>query len=588
MKKNLIILTLIMSMSIYAQENELDSEYLESLPDEMKSDVLETMEAKKELEKPIYRKASTVVDKKDQKATSDESEDDDKLYVFGKKFFDTVQSTFMPINEPNFDSSYVLDYGDVLEIQISGQRDNSDIYEIKRDGSIQIKEIGKISIAGLTLEEAGKLIKSRVKDVFIGTEAFISLINVRDIQVVVTGNAFNPGIYTLSGNSNVFYALSMAGGISEDGSYRQIDHIRQNKVLESIDLYSIFIKGYADFKNRLQSGDIILVKPRLNLVNAISGVKRPGLYEMKNNENYSDLISYANGLHPNANLDSIKIQSIDKGQLISNLVGSKEELLGIKIKNNDALIIDEYKLMTVKLNGAVKSPGTYIIPLNTSLSKLINQAGGYQINAYPFGGFLNNETAKNVSKEAKDRIYNEMLRTLIDIKNISDNAGTSLQIILKELKETKDVGRIIVEFDLDVLKAKPELDTFLEDGDEVSIPFNTNQVYVYGEINNSGSVRYEPNEDLSYYLNNSGGLRKTAERRAIFVVQPNGHTKVVSVRGNIGNLLSEKDDISIYPGSLIFIPKTTDITDGKTIAAIWAPIVSSFALSAASIATIQD
>lgn len=588
MKKNLIILTLIMSMSIYAQENELDSEYLESLPDEMKSDVLETMEAKKELEKPIYRKASTVVDKKDQKATSDESEDDDKLYVFGKKFFDTVQSTFMPINEPNFDSSYVLDYGDVLEIQISGQRDNSDIYEIKRDGSIQIKEIGKISIAGLTLEEAGKLIKSRVKDVFIGTEAFISLINVRDIQVVVTGNAFNPGIYTLSGNSNVFYALSMAGGISEDGSYRQIDHIRQNKVLESIDLYSIFIKGYADFKNRLQSGDIILVKPRINLVNAISGVKRPGLYEMKNNENYSDLISYANGLHPNANLDSIKIQSIDKGQLISNLVGSKEELLGIKIKNNDALIIDEYKLMTVKLNGAVKSPGTYIIPLNTSLSKLINQAGGYQINAYPFGGFLNNETAKNVSKEAKDRIYNEMLRTLVDIKNISDSAGTSLQIILKELKETKDVGRIIVEFDLDALKAKPELDTFLEDGDEVSIPFNTNQVYVYGEINNSGSVRYEPNEDLSYYLNNSGGLRKTAERRAIFVVQPNGHTKVVSVRGNIGNLLSEKDDISIYPGSLIFIPKTTDITDGKTIAAIWAPIVSSFALSAASIATIQD
>ena len=575
-------------MSIYAQENELDSEYLESLPDEMKSDVLETMEAKKELEKPIYRKASTVVDKKDQKATSDESEDDDKLYVFGKKFFDTVQSTFMPINEPNFDSSYVLDYGDVLEIQISGQRDNSDIYEIKRDGSIQIKEIGKISIAGLTLEEAGKLIKSRVKDVFIGTEAFISLINVRDIQVVVTGNAFNPGIYTLSGNSNVFYALSMAGGISEDGSYRQIDHIRQNKVLESIDLYSIFIKGYADFKNRLQSGDIILVKPRINLVNAISGVKRPGLYEMKNNENYSDLISYANGLHPNANLDSIKIQSIDKGQLISNLVGSKEELLGIKIKNNDALIIDEYKLMTVKLNGAVKSPGTYIIPLNTSLSKLINQAGGYQTNAYPFGGFLNNETAKNVSKEAKDRIYNEMLRTLIDIKNISDNAGTSLQIILKELKETKDVGRIIVEFDLDALKAKPELDTFLEDGDEISIPFNTNQVYVYGEINNSGSVRYEPNEDLSYYLNNSGGLRKTAERRAIFVVQPNGHTKVVSVRGNIGNLLSEKDDISIYPGSLIFIPKTTDITDGKTIAAIWAPIVSSFALSAASIATIQD
>ena len=186
---------LIISFSISAQVNELDSDYFESLPDEMKSDVLDTMQAKKELEKPIYRKASTAVDKKDKEDLSDESKEDDRLYVFGKTFFDTIQSTFMPLNEPNFDGSYVLDYGDVLEIQIAEQRINSDKYEIKRDGSIQLKEIGKISIAGLSLEEAGELIKSRVKDVFPGTEAFISLINVRDIQVVVTGNAFNPGIY---------------------------------------------------------------------------------------------------------------------------------------------------------------------------------------------------------------------------------------------------------------------------------------------------------------------------------------------------------------------------------------------------------
>jgi protein involved in polysaccharide export with SLBB domain len=579
---------LITSLSISAQVNELDSDYFESLPDEMKSDVLDTMQAKEELEKPIYRKASTAVDKKDKEDLSDESKEDDRLYVFGKTFFDTIQSTFMPLNEPNFDGSYVLDYGDVLEIQITEQRISSDKYEIKRDGSIQLKEIGKISIAGLSLEEAGELIKSRVKDVFTGTEAFISLINVRDIQVVVTGNAFNPGIYSLSGNSNVFYALSMAGGLSEDGSYRQIEHIRNNNVIDSIDLYSIFIRGYANFKNRLQSGDIILVKPRLNIVNAISGVKRPGLYEMKDGESYSDLISYANGLHSNANLDFIKIQSIEKGKLVSNTFESAKELYKIKIKHNDNLIIDEFKLMTVKLNGAIKFPGTYITPLNMPLSQLIEQAGGYQNNAYPFGGFLNNETAMKVSKDAKNRTYKELLRNIIDIKNISDSSGTSISMILKELKEAKDVGRIIVEFDLDVIKSKPEFDTILEDGDEITIPFNTNQVYVYGETNNSGSVRYEPNANLSYYINNSGGLRKTAEKKAIFLVQPNGHTKVITMSSKLGNLISEKDDVLIYPGSLIFVPKTTDITDNTALAAIWAPILSSFALSAASIASLKN
>ena len=417
MIKNIQILSFfIISFSISAQVNELDSDYLESLPDGMKGDVLETMQAKKELEKPIYRKASTAVDKKDK------SKESDRFYVFGRNFFDTIQSTFMPLNEPNFDDAYILDYGDVLEIQISEQRLNSDKYEIERDGSIQLKEIGKISIAGLSLEQAVKLIQSRVKEVFIGTEAFISLVKVRDIQVVVTGNAFNPGIYSLSGNSNVFYALSMAGGINEDGSYRQIDHIRKNKVIESIDLYSIFIRGYANFTNRLQSGDIILVKPRLNIVNVISGVKRPGLYEMKDSESYSDLISYANGLHSNANLDLIKMQSIEKGNLVSNTFESVEELYKTKIKHNDNLMIHEFKLMNVKLNGAVKFPGNYIIPLNMPLSQLIDQAGGYQNNAYPFGGFLNNVTAMKVSKDAKERTYNMLLRNIIDMQNISDTA----------------------------------------------------------------------------------------------------------------------------------------------------------------------
>ena len=81
---------LIISFSISAQVNELDSDYFESLPDEMKSDVLDTMQAKKELEKPIYRKASTAVDKKDKEDLSDESKEDDRLYVFGKTFFDTI------------------------------------------------------------------------------------------------------------------------------------------------------------------------------------------------------------------------------------------------------------------------------------------------------------------------------------------------------------------------------------------------------------------------------------------------------------------------------------------------------------------
>ena len=98
--------------SIYAQE--LEEEFLETLPDDVKEDLLDKADAKKELEKPVYRKASTELDK-----DLETDEDEDDVVEAGKKFFDTIQSTFMPINEPNLDGSYILDYGDVLDVQLS-------------------------------------------------------------------------------------------------------------------------------------------------------------------------------------------------------------------------------------------------------------------------------------------------------------------------------------------------------------------------------------------------------------------------------------------------------------------------------------
>ena len=70
----------------------------------------------KELEDEQYRRPSTFV----QKPTNDEGELLSNR--FGVNIFDMMQTTLMPLNEPNFDSSYVLDFGDVLEVQTLGQK----------------------------------------------------------------------------------------------------------------------------------------------------------------------------------------------------------------------------------------------------------------------------------------------------------------------------------------------------------------------------------------------------------------------------------------------------------------------------------
>src|SRR6056300_1998558 len=207
MKKIFLLTCLVVSAATYSQE--LDEAYLQSLPESVREDVLSKIEAQEDLDKPVYRRASTFIDK-------DKDKDKDKdIYniLFGSDFFDVMQTSFMPINEPNLDSSYVLDFGDVLEIQLIGQKDQIGNYSINRDGSINLPDIGRLNLSGLSLNDASNLIRAKVSSAFIGTEAYISLKNIRDINVLVVGNAYNPGIYTLNGNSNMLHAISMAGGI---------------------------------------------------------------------------------------------------------------------------------------------------------------------------------------------------------------------------------------------------------------------------------------------------------------------------------------------------------------------------------------
>ena len=275
MKKLLFLGVLFQLISIQAQQ--LDESFLDSLPDDIREDLVKRADGQAKTSEEMYRpsqyssklqRAEELLNLKtrleadllelEQRLQSDEVlKIRTDLEIFGKDFFSSFQTSFMPINEPNPDSTYSLDVGDVVNIQLTGQIDLIEDIPISGDGAINISDIGKIVLAGLTLGEASDLVKARVSSAFFGTEAFISLAELRDVNVLVTGNAANPGIYTLSGNSNVLQALSVAGGVNEQGSYREINLVRKNKVIESLDMYDLLIKGNYNLKERLRSGDVV-------------------------------------------------------------------------------------------------------------------------------------------------------------------------------------------------------------------------------------------------------------------------------------------------------------------------------------------
>ena len=573
MKKIFLFALFLLSTTSYSQE--LDKAYLESLPESVRADVLDKIANREVEDSPVYRRPSSMI-----KKPLDNSK------RFGAKIFNMMQTSFMPINEPNFDSSYVLDFGDTLEIQLVGQQNSIEELSIKRDGSINISEIGKVSVAGLTLESASSLIKNKISNAYIGIEAFVTLVNIRDIQVLITGNAYNPGIYTLNGNSNLLHALSMAGGIDENGSYRQIELIRDNVVINSIDLYDIFIHGKSGFGQRLRSGDSILIKPANELIALTGAVKRPGVYELTSDEYFSDLFAYGNGFSASANTNSMRVERLNKEEVEFINISEVKDLSSIKPVAGDRLNVRSYIRKSVTIAGAVKTPGTYIIARDDTLLTLIEKAEGYRDDAYPFGGILNNKRAEEINADAVDRLYNIYVQKLIS-KGDALFASESLPFILDELKKSPISGRVMAEFDLDVIRAMPQLDTNLDDGDTIIIPSKTQQIYIFGEVNNPGTIRYMPGQSIQKYLQLSGGVLDSADNKNIYVVHPNGELNRVSGTSRLSFLDNRGEDILIYPGSVIYIPRKVNSKDPAMVASIWAPIVSALALSITSLSVLD-
>jgi protein involved in polysaccharide export with SLBB domain len=583
MKK--IFIALLLFPLVALQSQEVDEAYLKSLPDSVRQDVIERMSKKEDLEEPTYRRPSSDTEK----PSNEQDKKDNRLERFGQNFFNTVQSSFMPINEPNLSSSYILDFGDVLEIQLIGQKNSIDSYPIARDGSINIPGIGKIILSGLSINDASSLIKNKVQNAYIGAQSFITLKYIRDISILIAGNAFSPGIYTLNGNSNMLHALHMAGGIDDIGSYRDISLIRSGKVIDVLDVYEVLIHGKHNLNKGLRSGDSIVVNPLINTISIESGVLRPGNYELKDGESVRDLINYANGFNKEANIEAITLKRLSGNNIVSLNI-KNDELNSTKLQDGDSVYITENKISKVSIEGAVRNPGKYLIPTGTKLSELISIAGGYDSSAYPFAGYLENKKALEINKLSKEKLYDAFLNNLITNASSVSGVGNekNVGLITEQIKNAEITGRIIAEFDLDIIKSNPSLDTNLEDGDKVIIPNITQQVYIQGEVSNPGAVRYAAGKDIEYYLNSAGGTLNNADIDNLFIVHPNGETENLTYKSSLSFIMSDNDQQLIYPGSIIYIPQTTNLTNSLQAASIWAPIISSIALSVTSLSVLNN
>lgn len=604
MNKLKFLLLLLPFLIVEAQQ--LDESYLDSLPDDIKEDLLERADKNVENSEENYRsslysskleQAEDLIDLKtrleadllelERRLKSEEDlEISIDLELFGSDFFRTFQTSFMPINEPNPDSSYTLDNGDVLNIQLIGQVDSVETAEVNRDGSINIPDVGKIIVSGLTLNEASLLIKSRVDAALIGTDVYINIDQIRDINVLVSGNAENPGIYTLTGNSNILHALTAAGGVNEFGSFREINLIRSGEILETLDVYDVLIDGNYSLKKRLRSGDVVFVESRKTVISIDGAVKRPAKYEISENEFLDSVIRYSNGIKQTADLENVSLERMLDGTLKSIPIQNVSQFSSIKPVEGDLIYIREYSYRLATITGAVYKPGKYTMAAGETIEDLITKAGGFTNNAYPFGAVYENQDAKLINKKAQELLYEEFLDNIIALSQLNIGQNFDLTPILKlteEIKNSKPSGRIVV----DLLNEDSENFLNIRAGDSLVIPEKTNSVFVFGEVSSEGAVSYVPNAGVDYFVEKSGGYKRFADNESIYILHPNGETQRYSKRRNL--FANQPRDLNMYPGSVIFVPRKLDNSATRRLATqAYVSILGNLGVALASLSAINN
>ena len=595
--------SLAFSQDAFQPNTIVDKEFLEGLPPSLRGEFEDSNSTEKEEELEQLFRADTTLEKnkiilqklKDQieilenRLDDEDSSNPSKLERFGERFFSTIQSSFMPVNVPNLGSNYVVDVGDQFRLLLTGKVKEDYDLMVQRDGSITIPKLGKIVVSGKSLSQVESDVSTFIEASLMGTSHFLTLTKIRDIQVLLLGGIVSPGIFTISGGSNLLGAINVAGGISKNGSYRKIELRRDGQTIETLDLYDILVYGNYQSGAALRSGDTIFIHPIAFQVPVTGGVNLPGIFEALPTETAGQIISYAGGLsegfvgHRNIYVNRI---GLNENSLLNVPFTDIDEFV---LRPRDSIIVPNYRnilepIKEVEISGMVARPGKYSIFEGETLSDIVQKAGGYKDGAYIYGGALFREEAIEMEKKFAQLNYSDTVNYLIsNIGKPNTNINpAALDFLAEELRSRRYSGRIVTNFDVNKADLDPIHDITLQANDSIVIPPLARVVYLFGDFKNPSNLNYNPAFNIKDYLKLAGGLNDSSQKE-IIVIDPDGKTSIYNT-----SLFSSMKSVDIYPGSIIYAPRDIGQLSGVVYAATVSPILSSLAISLASLNSIKD
>jgi protein involved in polysaccharide export with SLBB domain len=410
-------------------------------------------------------------------------ETNDGTRIYGSSLFNTANLTFEPNLRLPTPENYLLGPDDELVINVFGAHEDNLRAVISPEGVIHLSGIGQIHVSGLTIEQAKKLITSKLSLIYSAinydkTFVSVTLGEIRSIQVIVIGEAFRPGTYAMPSVASVFNTLNACGGPNRNGSFREVKVIRNNQTIAVVDVYDFLLTGEIKNNIQLQDQDVLKIEPYKKRIELKGEFKNTGYFEAKEGESFQNMVNYAGGFTTNAYKDRvIAFRNTEKEKKINDVAFNDFSVF--MVEDGDVFevspLLDRFE-NRVQIKGAVFRPGTYALSKDMTLSQLILQkADGIREDAFLHRGTIIRE---------KDNKETEILSF-----NVNAVISGETDILLKK----EDIVSIASAIEMQEVK----------------------KIEVYGEVKNPGEYNYHENMTLQDLIFVVGGIKDDAELRNI-------------------------------------------------------------------------
>jgi polysaccharide export outer membrane protein len=341
------------------------------------NELLEALEESKSLLRKIKKLQRIEIEKRAEEFGKSET---DAIIPFGYDLFASDPSTFAPGNEVPIPSDYRIGPGDLIEIQLFGQRNDSFSLSISREGIIRFPGIGPIHAfeKGTSFLELKNHLKEKIHEhLGEGVQSAITLGAFRSIRIFLLGEVRKQGAYTVSALSTTINALLSCGGIKQTGSLRNIQLKRGGEIISSLDLYDLLMRGDTSADQSLQPGDVIFVPVVEKQISISGAVRRSAKFEIRGGESLQDALEFAGGVEDRAYLSNIRLERLGTNfrPTVKNLSFPKDS--AYELVSGDIISLSSASpevMNSVSLLGNVERPGEYEWRKGLKLSDLIDDA----------------------------------------------------------------------------------------------------------------------------------------------------------------------------------------------------------------------